>query len=1171
MADNYSIELRPIEPMLLTGLSEMKSNGEDFVNENETSLLSKIYETIWEIENGSDMPLILVTGEGGIGKTVTMLETARRLCEEAKIAIYVPLRRLKADMPLEEFINSEILRDGELSVAEVWKFCKEESGQALLYLFLDGFNELRQDLKYSLLEEIKKLRFRGNIMIIVSSRRTFEEEGCQENHYQRLCMNRLSWGTVIEYLNAKKICIPEPEKMSEILGIPLMLKIFSVVKRNEKDIEALSRGCSRWRKDLTSSGNLLWDYIQCQIYIAKYKMLKKGVSYMGVITAAEYIAPYLAAQMNAQGVYIIENSVIMKWIKQGLHMLKDSYSFKERKIQIAVRYQEDSFDEENVDPVDILKLLTNKLNILRLDDKEYGNTFSFEHQEFQDILHYIYIENSFNYYQEPFYYEAFTRKPLHFDLVTRISEMMCEEQIKRLWQDFCNDQKRRGEYGISNIVEILKRKLHNDLSEIDFTGLDLRNTKLSGAVFSKENKKACFKKTKIGIGTFLSEGHSAAVDSISFNNTGAKFVSASYDKLLRIWSTYDGKRLADLEGHAHYVRCVSWSPDGKTIISGGDDQELFVWDAYAKLERQEDKHQMLREHNGWIYCIDWSCDGKQFASGDSKGIICIWNYEYSNKAVLYEKIQAHSREVKGLAWSPINKNIFVSGSSDGELKLWTGGKEVLSLGNMGLGIPALGWSPDGKMLAVGIGRMLYIWSIELEEKLEKARIVEKLAISEQTITRLVWANDFIAVAEDEKLSILSLRGIYNNGIWNKKEQYSIEIVLGHKSLIQGLAWSEQEKKLITGADDSSMRIWKARNPWWNNDWSCVCAIESTDLPVRCVTWDKNSNEIVAGYDDNVLRKWDVNEERCIGIFKGHTNRVKCVDWRGRYIASGANDSVVRIWDSKTGECLNYMDQHKGPVNCVQWFSDGERIVSGSDDNTLIIWNYITDEKVKLEGHDDKVYCVALSADEQVLASGSNDRTIRFWNTQTGTQLEEMNILPGNGVGHKAQIRDMVWSHYKNFPMLVSGSNDKRLICWKQEENKKWKQESVLTGHDDFVYCLSWCPESTYLVSGSTDNTLWIWNVEKEEKIYRMTEHTNYAHGVSWSLDGKYIASASCDGSVIIWDVKKLPMVAPIHKLVAINSVDIRGCDFTEAEFETEKLMKLVQMNGGDVNKRGRER
>lgn len=108
------------------------------------------------------------------------------------------------------------------------------------------------------------------------------------------------------------------------------------------------------------------------------------------------------------------------------------------------------------------------------------------------------------------------------------------------------------------------------------------------------------------------------------------------------------------------------------------------------------------------------------------------------------------------------------------------------------------------------------------------------------------------------------------------------------------------------------------------------------------------------------------------------------------------------------------------------------------------------------------------------------------------------------------------------------------------------------------------PEGRYLVSGSTDNTLWIWDVRSGNPLYHLTEHTNYAHGVAWSPARNYIASASCDGKVIIWDVRNLPekVPVPIHTFEAMNAVNLIGCDFTGVRFETEELEKRVKMNGG---------
>ena len=209
MADNYTMEIKPVDSMLLTDIEEKESGREYIANENKTALLEKLKETERELEPDKPVIPLLMTGEGGIGKTVTMLETAEQLFEEGKPAIYIPLRRLKEKMSLEEFIDAEILRGEETTFDGVWRFCRDKINNASLYLFLDGFNEVRHELKDELIEEIRHWAAYGNIIIVVSSRRTFEEEGCQDNHYQRLCMKRLSWEKVIQYLQKRKTKIPE--------------------------------------------------------------------------------------------------------------------------------------------------------------------------------------------------------------------------------------------------------------------------------------------------------------------------------------------------------------------------------------------------------------------------------------------------------------------------------------------------------------------------------------------------------------------------------------------------------------------------------------------------------------------------------------------------------------------------------------------------------------------------------------------------------------------------------------------------------------------------------------------------------------------------------------------------------------------------------------------------
>ena len=76
-----------------------------------------------------------------------------------------------------------------------------------------------------------------------------------------------------------------------------------------------------------------------------------------------------------------------------------------------------------------------------------------------------------------------------------------------------------------------------------------------------------------------------------------------------------------------------------------------------------------------------------------------------------------------------------------------------------------------------------------------------------------------------------------------------------------------------------------------------------------------------------------------------------------------------------------------PVEAVAFSSDGTRIVSGSDDNTIRVWDTATGQQVgeALRGHEDRVRSVAFSSNGTRIVSGSDDHTIRVWDARRGSR------------------------------------------------------------------------------------------------------------------------------------------------------------------------------------------
>jgi WD40 repeat protein len=141
---------------------------------------------------------------------------------------------------------------------------------------------------------------------------------------------------------------------------------------------------------------------------------------------------------------------------------------------------------------------------------------------------------------------------------------------------------------------------------------------------------------------------------------------------------------------------------------------------------------------------------------------------------------------------------------------------------------------------------------------------------------------------------------------------------------------------------------------------------------------------------------------------------------GTRIVSGSYDSTIRIWDAQTGEeVIEPFTGHTSIIQSVAFSPDGTRIVSGSYDRTIRIWDAQTGEEVvePLTGHTDRVQSVAFSPDGTRIVSGSFDKTIRIWDAKTGEVIEPLK-------GHTGSVHSVAFS--PDGTHIVAGPDDKTI-------------------------------------------------------------------------------------------------------------------------------------------------
>ncbi|KZP21263.1 hypothetical protein FIBSPDRAFT_931700 [Athelia psychrophila] len=232
---------------------------------------------------------------------------------------------------------------------------------------------------------------------------------------------------------------------------------------------------------------------------------------------------------------------------------------------------------------------------------------------------------------------------------------------------------------------------------------------------------------------------------------------------------------------------------------------------------------------------------------------------------------------------------------------------------------------------------------------------------------------------------------------------------------------------------------------------------------------------------------------------------------GTKIVSGSYDKTVRVWDAVTGQAaLPPLEGHEGEVLSVGFSLDGTKIVSGSRDETVWVWDAVTGQLdlPPLEGHEDQVWSVAFSPDGTKIVSGSGDKTVRVWDAVTGQAA-----LPPLE-GHEGEVFSVAFS--PDGTKIVSGSGDKTVRVWDAVTGQA--ALPPLEGHEDPVWSVAFSPDGTKIVSGSGDKTVRVWDaVTGQAALPPLEGHESVVRSVAFSPDGTKIVSGSFDKTVRVWD------------------------------------------------------